>query len=282
LIFDPPFTTGEEAADSIGAGDNGGFSGPKAVAMVGEALFVADYDNNRVLRFTGPFNTPDQVYTATAEFGSLTNPVDLTVDPDGSLLVTDQGNKRVARFNDAVIRASTNTVDSSFNDFMHDEPLGVAADRTGRVYVADYQAYRVLIRQERVQTTPISPGSTAAAQNLLANLHQRVNRVRNRVAIGQQMRTWDYGAKTSPKRWYGDWLHLKQQGLPLPEIMGGEMSDLWTKPGFTPNRPALQEMLRHGKSGHPRISTSARRRRRRSCSRWSRTAPRSATRGRRN
>jgi hypothetical protein len=58
LIFNPPFANGEAAADSIGAGANGGFANPKAVAMSGHTLFVADYFNNRVLRFTGPFPRP--------------------------------------------------------------------------------------------------------------------------------------------------------------------------------------------------------------------------------
>src|SRR5207237_2141174 len=33
LIFDPPFANGAAASDSIGAGDDGGFAGPKGVAM---------------------------------------------------------------------------------------------------------------------------------------------------------------------------------------------------------------------------------------------------------
>src|SRR5215475_789944 len=58
LIFNPPFTDGAFAADSIGAGADGGFAHPKGLALIGQNLFVADYDNNRVLRFTGPFDTP--------------------------------------------------------------------------------------------------------------------------------------------------------------------------------------------------------------------------------
>jgi DNA-binding beta-propeller fold protein YncE len=90
LIFDPPFADGAAAADSIGAGANGGFDGPKGLAMLGHTLFVADYNKNRVLRFTGPFETPEQVYVATGVFTGVNNPVDVAVHPDGSLLVTDQ------------------------------------------------------------------------------------------------------------------------------------------------------------------------------------------------
>ncbi len=250
LIFDAPFINGEDAADSIGAGANGGFANPKGLAMMGNTLFVADFFKNRVLRFTGPFLTPDQVYVASGIFTGLNHPVDLAAHPDGSLLVTDQGNQRIARYRDAAWLPSAATPSSSFAEFMGPEPLGLAADRRGRIYIADYRRYRILIRDEFVKTTPVTPASTAAAKALLLNLHQRPARAFDRVAIGQQLITWLYGSKTNPNAWYGDWLQLQLQGQPLPEVMGGEMSDLLTYPGFTPNTPALNELIRHGAAGH--------------------------------
>ncbi|MGB8701859.1 MAG: glycosyl hydrolase [Thermosynechococcaceae cyanobacterium] len=245
LIFNGPIANGESAVDSIGAFANGGFNGPKGLAMVGHTLFVTDYNKNRVLRFTGPFTTPSQVYAATAVFTGLKQPVDLGVHPDGSLLVTDQGNQRIARYQDAVWAGSTGTPASTFAANMGPEPLGVAADRSGRVYIADYRAYRVLIRNEQIKTTPISKVSSAAAKALLANLHTRPKRVNDRVAIGQQLITWKFGSKTDPDGWYGDWLQMEQGGYPLPKIMGGELSEL-----MKPNQNALDELIRHGQAGH--------------------------------
>lgn len=148
-IFDPPFNNGESAVDSISASGNGGFANPKAVAMVGHTLFVADYSKNRVLRFTGPFTTPGQDYIASGIFGGVFGPIDLAVHPDGSLLVTDQANIRIARYADAAF-STDNAPTSGFNDNMNVEPMGVAADRSGRIYIADYSAFRVLIRDEFV------------------------------------------------------------------------------------------------------------------------------------
>lgn len=250
LIFDAPFSNGEAAADSIGAGANGGFGSPKAVAVVGETLFVADWSAGRVLRFTGPFQTPEEVYVASGVFSGLIEPVDVAIHPDGSLLVTEQGRTRVARYADAVIAPSTATPTSSFADGMGLEPLGVAADRRGRVYVADYRRFRVLVREERVRTAAISTGATAATKALLADFNARGGRSRDRIALGQQLITWEYGRKSNPKAWYGDWLQLENSGLSLPKIMGGELSDLMTYPGFSPNKPALAELIRHGKAGH--------------------------------
>lgn len=250
LIFDPPFTNGEAATDSIGAFADGGFAGPKGLAMVGHTLFVADYYNNRVLRFTGPFDTPDQIYASTGSFTGLNNPVDVAVHPDGSLLVTDQGNQRIARYRDAVWAASAAAPSSTFSDYIGPEPLGVAADRAGRIYIADYRSYRVLIRDEYIKTTPISKVNSAATKALLADLHSRPGRSTDRVAIGQQLITYLYGPKTDPNAWYGDWLQLEQGGFPLPEVMGGELSDLMSYPGFEPNRNAINELIRHGQTGH--------------------------------
>jgi mannan endo-1,4-beta-mannosidase len=250
LIFSAPFQDGEAATDSIGAFSNGGFASPKGLAIVGNTLFVADYDNNRVLRFTGPFDTPNQVYVATAIFKGLDHPVDVGFHPDGSLLVTDQFNRRIARYKDAAFSGNQSAPSSSFADNIGLEPLGVAADRDGNIYVADYQRFRVLIRKEPGIAKPVNVNLSAKAKALLKDLQQRPSRNADRVAIGQQLITWKYGKKTNAKAWYGDWLQLKQGGYPLPLIMGGETSDLMSYPGFAPNQDAFNELIRHGQAGN--------------------------------
>lgn len=248
-IFAPPFNDGDGAVDSIGAAANGGFSHPKGLALVGETLFVADYDNNRVLRFTGPFNTPDQVYTATATFTGVTKPVDVAISGMGGLLVTQQETPAVKVFLGAAWWDSDNSPDTVYTEFLGPEPLGVATDRLGGVYMADYRHYRVLIREERTIRAPVDPKATAATKALLANLHARGTRASDRTAIGQHLLTYEYGPKSSTKAWYGDWLQMKRKGLPLPKVMGGELSDLMSYPGFSPNRNARNEMIRFGKAG---------------------------------
>jgi mannan endo-1,4-beta-mannosidase len=250
LVFDPPFADGAAAVDSIGAGHDGGFDRPKGLAMVGHTLFVADSQNDRVLRFTGPFDTPDQVYTATATFTGVASPVDVAVHPDGSLLVTDQGNQRIARYGDAAFSASAAAPTSTFSDHLGPEPLGIAADRTGRIYAADYRRFRVLIRDEFVIRAPIGGASTTAAEAVLADLRAGVDGPVQRVAIGQQLITYLYGPKSDPNAWYGDWRQLERGGFRLPKIMAGELSDLMSYPGFAPNQDALNELIAHGRRGH--------------------------------
>jgi len=203
-----------------------------------------------VLRFTGPFRTPDKVYVASGNLTGVTSPVDLAIHPDGSLLVTDQANLRIARYADAVW-TTKRTPGSTFNENIGPEPLGVAAGRAGRIYIADYRRFRLLIRDEFVKTTPVTASPTAKAKTLLAQFNARVKLSVDRVAIGQQLLSSEYGKKTDPKAWYGDWLQFKPKGLPLPEIMGAETSDLMRYGDFFPNQDALDELIRHGKSGHP-------------------------------
>jgi sugar lactone lactonase YvrE len=250
LIFNSLPWTGASAVDSIGASSNGGFQNPKGLAMVGHVLFVADYSKNRVLRFTGPFDTPSLVYVATGTFTGVTNPVDVAFGGDGSLFVTDQGNQRVAVYVDAAWRTSLAAPSRVFAENLGPEPLGVAVDRAGRVYMADYTRYRVLVRDEKTRTAPVSAGYSAAASALLANLHARPTLAADRVASGQQLISYLYGPRTDPAAWYGDWLQMEAGAWPLPEIMGAELSDLMSYPGFAPNQDALDELLAHGQAGH--------------------------------
>jgi len=94
---------------------------------------------------------------------------------------------------------------------------------------------------------PVTVGASPKAAALLAKFYARAGKKKNRVAIGQQMPTYEYGSKNDPSSWYGAWLEMKREHLPLPEIMGGELSDLMSYDGFSPNRNALRELLKHGK-----------------------------------
>lgn len=97
---------------------------------------------------------------------------------------------------------------------------------------------------------PVTPNASKAARALLAEFYDRAGRKKDRVAIGQQLLTWEYGKKSDPDAWYGDWLQLEKEKLPLPLIMGGEVSDLMRYGNFFPNADALKELIAHGKRGN--------------------------------
>lgn len=150
LMFDPPFAAGESATDSLSASLNGGLAGVKAVALDGTTLFVADYGHERVLRFDGPFTTPEQIYSAAGELTGISRPVDLAVGPRNSLFVThqaatgDQLPSSIAAYASATTRGDVTQPDAD-SDQGAKQPLGLAFDGRGRLYIADYLGYRLLI-----------------------------------------------------------------------------------------------------------------------------------------
>lgn len=158
-----------------------GFNAPLGLAVdPGNGnLYVADFTNNRILRFPDPFANlsrvePDAVLgqtsftpsTTAAAPGrsSLNRPRAVAFDPQRNLWVADSGNHRVLRFNAAVLdtevpeadlvlgqkdfesgaanRSATGNNPVSASGF--DLPSGLAFDSRNNLYVSDFNNARVL------------------------------------------------------------------------------------------------------------------------------------------
>lgn len=163
--------------------NNGGASAdslcdPNGVAVDANGnLYIADQDNNRVLRFDAPFSdvsptTADLVFGQSGDFSdvqchntglnanSLCAPHDVAADASGNLYVADWSNHRVLRFNVPAVDATPTTADMVFGqggDFTQGacnagglsadslcEPYGIATDTAGNLYVADQDNNRAL------------------------------------------------------------------------------------------------------------------------------------------
>lgn len=132
-------------------------------------LWVADYNNHRVLRFDGAANKASganadgvlgQTDFVTRTFGAGANkmqfPASVFADTSGRLWVADLGNNRVLRFDNAATKANGANADSVLGqtDFATvtfgagankmNGPAGVALDTGGRLYVADANNNRIL------------------------------------------------------------------------------------------------------------------------------------------
>jgi len=172
-----------------------GFNMPVQLAvdpMTGN-LYVADYNNNRVLRFPSPFDNPtrvepDAVYgqpsftTLTASAASATSlrqPRSVAFDSAGNLWVADMGNNRVLRFsagtlnNTAPVAADTvigqrdfmsaaADAGSTISNSGFDVPAGIAFDGQNNLYVADFNNTRVLRF-----AAPLGPTTTNFAASLV-------------------------------------------------------------------------------------------------------------------
>lgn len=138
-------------------------------------LYVADNENNRVLRFPSPFATPAGPHRADLIFGqptpqgrgctsgrpeitSLCAPRAVAIAPSGDLFIADTNNHRVLRFavgagqdlladgvfgqpNLTTTGCNTGGVPSALTLCA---PRGVSVDRQGHLYVADASNHRVL------------------------------------------------------------------------------------------------------------------------------------------
>ncbi len=164
--------------DGGGAPSNTGFDLPAGIAFDAQSnLYVADYNNNRVLRFAAPSgpstaaiaasvvwgqtNFTSNIAPAPASASSLSGPSGVAVDANGNLYVATPGSNRVLGFSAAGPNGSAakivigqpdfTTTTSNTNAFPLASPSTLASpqdvkvDANGNVYVADAGNNRVVV-----------------------------------------------------------------------------------------------------------------------------------------
>ncbi|MGH8046871.1 MAG: NHL repeat-containing protein [Chthoniobacterales bacterium] len=140
-----------------------------AIDAASGKVFVADYVNNRVLRYASSASLANGA-AAEAVFGQadfvsggagtaqnrMDQPTGVCVDSDGRLWVADQDNNRVLRFENAATKPSTAPADGVLGQLLFSTnasaagalgmngPAGVAVDTGGTLWVADRTNNRVL------------------------------------------------------------------------------------------------------------------------------------------
>lgn len=155
---------------TTGAGANKMWSPASVFADSSGRLWVADINNNRVLRFDNAAAKANganadavlgQTDFATVTSGTgankMNNPAGVALDTGGRLYVADANNNRVLRFDAAATKANGANADAVFGqpDFAtvtsgttqskFKLPQGIATDANNRLYVADFSNSRVLI-----------------------------------------------------------------------------------------------------------------------------------------
>lgn len=154
----------------IEATTRNGMRNPSGLAVdANGTLWVAEYNNNRILRFDNAASKSNgadadgvlgqATYTtlnlATTQNG-LRNPMGINVDASGNLWVADYGNNRILHFNNAASKANGSNADrllgqTSFTTSATatsqnglNGPIGVSVDSQGRLWVADSNNHRIL------------------------------------------------------------------------------------------------------------------------------------------
>lgn len=144
---------GSYADLATGEAPGGTFNEPWSLALSpdGAYVYVADTWNHRVQQFSadGRFVRMWGYFGQDESAGALWGPRDITVLPDGNVLVTDTGNKRLRMYT-ANGEHLSDYGEYGFEPGQFDEPVGVAYDAyTGRVFVADTWNQRVQVLDYR-------------------------------------------------------------------------------------------------------------------------------------
>jgi hypothetical protein len=174
LEFTPPFTTGENASIVIGQSNftsnlhnrtSTSFNDVAAAVFNAQGdLFVADYENNRIMEFEPPFSTGMAAsvvigqssftgYQPGASATNLSNPAGVSIDAHGDLWVADKLNSRVVEFVPPFVTGMAASLVIGQSNFTGDQtgltatnlstPLDV--DASGNIlWVADYGNDRVV------------------------------------------------------------------------------------------------------------------------------------------
>ena len=125
---------------TIGSGGSGNlqFSTPHDITIHGEMVYVTDYSNSRVQKFT----TSGKFISTFGSYGSgdgqLNYPRGLCIDPDGKIYVSESSSNRISVFN----------ADESFDRHITGNlsgPWGLAFDPSGNLHVANNGSGNIVV-----------------------------------------------------------------------------------------------------------------------------------------
>ncbi|WP_373999179.1 hypothetical protein [Bdellovibrio bacteriovorus] len=120
---------------------SGSFATPKGIALdASDNVYVADLTNQTITKFDNANTTSAVISTSGTADGQISGVQDLTVAPNGDLIVLDQN--RIQVFSDAGV------FKFKFAEYGYDPgenivPLGLAVDSTGNIYVSDTFRHRI-------------------------------------------------------------------------------------------------------------------------------------------
>jgi len=169
-----------------GAGLSARFDFPFSLVVDGAGnIFVAEADNNQIRKIT-----PDGVVStfagdtvggfrdATGTDAHFLGPVGIAMDGDGNLYVSDDLNHRIRKITPAGVVSTLagsgigGYKDGSRTEAQFNSPTGIAVDRSGNVYVADWGNHRIRkVSSAGIVTTLAGDGKLSFADGEASTAH---------------------------------------------------------------------------------------------------------------
>jgi sugar lactone lactonase YvrE len=139
-----------------GASDIAQFKAPEGVAIDGQGnIIVADRDNNVIRKITPRGEVSTIAGTGTAGYADgpantamFKSPFKLTIDNDNNIIIADRDNFKIRKLTpDGVVStiagSTSGFADGSGSSAKFAQPLDVAVDAIGNIYVADNTNHRI-------------------------------------------------------------------------------------------------------------------------------------------
>ncbi len=109
------------------------------------AVYVCDAGNNRIIKFR-PDLTPDaEIGGSGADEGTFNRPSFIALDYDLNLLVSDEGNRRICRYNSRLQFVEELAFHDEADPLKFGYPSGVGLTDYGEVWVADRERNRIAV-----------------------------------------------------------------------------------------------------------------------------------------
>jgi streptogramin lyase len=123
--------------------DDGKFAHPMSIEIDESGyVYVADYDNNRIQKFTCNGIYVAQWGQTGMGNGQFNHPWGIAIDSSGNVYVTDHDNNRVQKF-DSIGTYLMQWGQFGSSDGQFNRPQGIDTDSSGNVYVIDYYNNRI-------------------------------------------------------------------------------------------------------------------------------------------
>jgi len=108
-------------------------------------LYCVDAGNNRVIQFNSDLKPIREVGGPGSSDGLLDGPTYVVVDNELNLLITDEGNRRLSRFDSHLAFAGNVDFYDSDDPLKFGFPSGIAVTEFGELWVADQEQNRIAI-----------------------------------------------------------------------------------------------------------------------------------------